>query len=365
MRRGIDVHVICSATQTQAQSQGETIYPVVKRWDTEGGHMVEQLINTIQPDWVIVQMVAYAYHDKGLPFSMLSLYARLKRSNIKVLTIFHEIRIRPEGNLKKWVIGRLQTYYSHQLCKLSTKIVTSIDFYANILQKWQDKLTVIPIGSNIIPIDIQLKDSLTLRKKYQIHEDATIICTFGNRDLTPYLPAFDRLVKENPQLIWLIGGRTQTPPLILNSRAYIRYVGEMSADNIYRHLSLGTIFFMPDPLNAKGEGGTSNKSGSLACACSLNIPIMATKGDLNNALLVEGEQLLLIDINNTNTLYDALKQCLENEALCLKLGNNAYQFYEKELKWNILADKFLTTIGFSLEHEEKPKKYDPLSICRI
>jgi glycosyltransferase involved in cell wall biosynthesis len=352
MRRGIEVHVVCSSTQIEAQSRGETIYPVVKRWDRGGVAEVQKIVKTVEPDWIIVQMVAYAYQNKGLPFGMLPLYRDFKRDNRQVLTIFHEIRIRPEGNIKKWVISRLQTYYSHQLCKMSTKIVTSIDFYARILKRWQDKLTIIPIGSNILPVALTPQTALTIKSKHGIPEKAILICTFGNRDISPYLPAFDRLAADNPQLIWLIAGRTQTPSVVLQSRQYIRYVGEMSAADIYRHLALGDVFFMPDPLNAKGEGGTSNKSGSLACACSLHLPIVATKGNLNNALLMEDEKLILVDINNEAALYDALKKCLDNEALRLRLGNKAYQFYEKELTWRVLANKILKTLDFELKYRK-------------
>jgi glycosyltransferase involved in cell wall biosynthesis len=345
MRQGIDVHVICSASQTEAQSKGEVLYPVVKRWNTEGGRLVSKIIEDIQPDWVIVQMVAYAYNMKGLPWQMMSLYKNLRRLDVKTLTVFHEIRIKPEGNIIKWTLSNLQTYLARRLSKMSTKVVTSIDLYADMLKDFSDKLTVIPIGSNIIPVALNPEQSLQLRQKHAINSDATIICTFGNRNVETYLPAFDRLVKDNPQLIWLLCGRTQTTAQVLKSRTYIRYVGEMPADDVYRHLALGDVFFMPDPVNENGEGGSSNKSGSLACACSLGIPIVATKGNLNNALLLEGEKMILTDINDTNALYESLKMCLESKAVSKKMATNALRFYHEELTWAVLAEKFLSVLG--------------------
>jgi glycosyltransferase involved in cell wall biosynthesis len=349
-RRGIEMHVICSANQ-KAQSKNETVYPVIKRWNRGGVQLAEKIIQDVKPDWVVIQMIAYAYQPKGLPFLVLSLYNRLKKANVKVATTFHEIRIKPEGSIKKWIVGQLQTYIAHRMRDMSDKVITSIDLYAAMLNAPSDKLSMIPIGSNIPPIDVSPEESAALKKKHDINSTATIICTFGNRDITPYLPAFDKLVQYQPNTIWLVSGRVHTPIDVLKSRDYIRYVGALPAEDIYRHLVLGDIFFMPDPVNEKGEGGTSNKSTSLACACSLNIPIVATKGDLNNALLLEGEKLLLVDINDTDTLYNTFKMCLDKPDLCAKLGNNAYEFYQNHLTWTVLTDKFLGALEVELTSE--------------
>jgi glycosyltransferase involved in cell wall biosynthesis len=349
-RRGIEIHVICSANQ-KAESGLETVYPLIKRWNREGVRHAEKIIQEVQPDWVVIQMIAYGYQPKGLPFTMLSLYSRLKKAGVKVATTFHEIRIKPEGSIKKWAVGQLQTYIAHRMRDMSDKVITSIDLYAAMLNAPSDKLSMIPIGSNIPPIDVSIEEIAALKRKHNINNTATIICTFGNRDITPYLPAFDKLVQYRPDTIWLISGRVHTPAEVLKSRDYIRYVGALPAEDIYRHLVLGDIFFMPDPVNEKGEGGTSNKSTSLACACSLNIPIVATKGDLNNALLVQGEKLLLVDINNTDVLYNTFKICLDQPDLCVKLGNNAYEFYQKHLSWTVLTDKFLGALAIELTSE--------------
>lgn len=344
-QRGVEVSVICFADQKATLLQDNNVYPVVKKWNVKGVNAVVDVIKHIKPDWIIVQYVPHGFHAKGLPLATLLLYNALTRLKVPIFTVFHEVKIRPERLLKTKIFSFFQEQIAFQLSKMSSKVVTSIDFYADYLKDFALKMTVIPISSNILPIEVSEEEKQNLREKYDFTPDSQVVCTFGDRDVTGYLEAFDKLKKDYPSLIWLICGKNSTPSVILNSRDYIRYVGKMSAENIYRHLVLGDVFFMPDDINANGEGGTSNKSGSLACAFSLGIPIVGTKGDLNNHLLKDGKNIVLTDIMDTNALYPALKSCFHSKAYALKLGQNARQLYNKHLRWEAVAEKILAIMG--------------------
>ena len=300
------------------------------------------VLKDIRPDWVIVQYEAYSYSAKGFPYPFVWLYRSLNKVKIPILTVFHEIMIRKEGNLKKTILSNLQTNLAHRLARLSTHVVTSIDFYARILNQNPNKISIIPVGSNILPMPIREHEQRELRQKYNIAQDAKVVCTFGNRDVSAFLPTFDKLKTDFPNLVWLICGKTITPLCTLDSRSYIRHTGKMSAYDIHAHLSLGHVFFMPDFVAANGEGGSCNKSGTLACAFSLNIPIIGTKGDMNNALLKDGENILLTDIIHTpDALYDNFKACLSSKKYADDLGNCAKELYKKSLTWQIIATQFL------------------------
>ncbi len=351
MGQGVEVHVICSADQKVIQQDDIKVYPVVNQWNTEGVLSVVHLLKNIQPDWFIVQYVPHAFHPKGLPYVLVSLYRAVSRLDISILTIFHEVKIRPEKGAKTRLMSFLQGRIAYKLSNMSQKVVTSIDFYDNNLKKLpHHKKTIIPIASNITPVKVSDVLKKQLKDRYQIDNDAKIICTFGDRQVLAYLPVFDRLVKEYPNLVWLLCGKNSTPPSVLASRNYIHYVGEMSAKRIYQHLSLGNVFFMPDPVSAEGEGGTCNKSGSLACALSLGIPIVGSKGDMNNKLLVHGENILLTDIRNETAIYESFKSCLDSERLSEHLGRNARLFHDQSLRWTVSAEKFLKLIYPSVSH---------------
>ena len=348
VKKGIEIHVICSANQTPPPTDSPllTVHPVVKTWNTEGVISILNVVKTIQPDWFITQYVPHSYHQKGLSYILLFLYRQLRQLKTPILTIFHEVKIRPERAFKTRLMSYLQSVIAYKLSNMSAKIVTSIDFYDhNLKDISSDKKTIIPIGSNILPIDVSDLEKQNLRDKYKIEKNAKVVCTFGNRDISSFLPVFDSLSTDYPNLIWLICGKNNTPALVWPSRNYLRYVGSMSADDIYRHLSIGDVFFLPDYLSENGEGGTCNKSGSLACGLSLNIPIIGTKGDMNNQLLQDKENILLVDINDKNAVVNAFKSCFESPNFSRKLGNNARNLYDKQLIWKGLAQQLLEVMG--------------------
>ena len=356
LSKGIKTHVICSADQI-VQSNDISVYPIVKEWNTEGVGLVVDVLKKIQPHWLIVQYVPHAYHPKGLPFALLSLYRAVSQLNVSILTVFHEVKIRPERAIKTRLISFLQGQLAYKLSNRSSKVVTSIDFYDNNLKKLSaDKKTIIPIASNILPIEVSLDVKQNLKEKYKISPDAKVICTFGDRNVSDYVPAFDRLLEDYPNLVWLICGKNKTPSIIWRSRSYFRYVGAMPTEQIYQHLSLGDVFFMPDFVSEEGQGGTCNKSGSLACAMSLGIPIVGSKGDMNNKLLIDGYNILLTDIRNPLAVYDALKLCLETQGLSTYLGHNARQFYEQSLTWTASAEQYLALMDPSVKRVKIPQK---------
>jgi glycosyltransferase involved in cell wall biosynthesis len=338
--KGHEIFIICLNENKTDKASREMIYPVVKKWNWDGILTTITFIRKIQPDWVVVQFVPHGFHPKGLPFALFFLYQKIVKINIPILTIFHEIRIRPEAGVAKRIASFSQTVLANRLAKMSKKVVTSIDFYAQLLHRWQSKLTIIPIGSNVLPIETPQN-----KVKTDDFQRNVTICTFGNRDVSPFIFAFDTLKKDYPNLVWLIVGKTKTPSVFLESRTYIHYLGEMLAPDIYRHLSLGDVFFMPDDINEKGEGGTSNKSGSLALACALGMPIVGTKGDLNNQLLMDNNNILLVNIQDTESLYQALKSCLDDKKLRNNLGENAQQLYQQKLEWGVVANQFLSVMS--------------------
>ena len=67
-KKGVEIHVICSADQTPTPSDSPllTVHPVVKSWNSEGVSSIMNVVKTIQPDWFITQYVPHSYHPKGL-----------------------------------------------------------------------------------------------------------------------------------------------------------------------------------------------------------------------------------------------------------------------------------------------------------
>ena len=349
LKVGIEVHVICSAGQTPEPAVQPVIYPMIKVWNSTGFKLVLDKLEAIKPDWVIVEYVPHGFEPHGLPIAVLGFYKELTRRKYNVLTMFHEVRVRPSNKLSSRFISAVETYLAQKITQYSTKVVTSIDFYADLLRGPHNvsKINVVPIGTGIMPIATNATIKENFKKRFNIPSNAPIIVTFGNRNVTEYLAAFDKLNQDIPNFIWLLCGKTSTPPTVLESRPYLRNTGKLSAEDIYYALSLGDIAFLPEPVNAQLEGGSSNKSTALACVFSLGVPIVGIKGDMNNALLKDNDNILLANLNEPDSLYKALKNALNTEGSSdvgfglSDLGRNAYTTYQNALSWEVIGQQFL------------------------
>ena len=357
LKVGIEVHVICSADQKPEPAAQPLVYPMIKVWNSTGFKLVLDKLEELKPDWVIVEYVPHGFEPHGLPIAVLGFYKGLTRRKYNILTVFHEVRVRPGNKLSSRFISAVETYLARKITEYSTKVVTSIDFYADLLRGSNNnlrkignlpkivanasKINVVPIGTGIMPIKTNATIAESFKKRFNIPSNAPVIVTFGNRNVTEYLAAFDKLNQDIPNFIWLLCGKTSTPTDVLESRPYLRNTGKLPAEDIYYALSLGDIAFLPEPVNARFEGGSSNKSTALACVFSLGVPIVGIKGDMNNALLKDNENILLANLNEPNSLYQTLKNVLNTEGSSEQFGRNAYATYQNALSWEVIGQQFL------------------------
>jgi glycosyltransferase involved in cell wall biosynthesis len=358
LKAGIETHVICSANQQPEPVVQPKIYPIIEEWNKKGFKTTLEKLETLQPDWVIVQYVPHGFNPKGLPFAILGFYEALTEKKYSVLTVFHEVRVRPGNKLSTRFISAVETYIARKLTLKSKKVVTSIDFYVDLLRGGRKDLpiNIVPIGSGIEPIETSPAVKRVLRKRFDIPLSVPVIVTFGNRNIEIYLEAFDKLAQDVPDFVWLLCGKTSTPPSVLKSRAYIRHTGEMSATDIYQALSLGDVAFLPEPVSPKMEGGSSNKSTALACGFSLGIPVIGIKGDMNNSLLKHDENILLVDIYQPDDLYKSLKKGLDTEESRQRLGQGAADLYNTALAWDVVGKQYLTLMDIPIRYNELTTK---------
>ena len=358
LKAGVETHIICGAHQKPELVVEPKIYPIIEEWNKKGFKTTIEKLEKIQPDWVVVQYEPHGYNPKGLPFAILGFYEALTKKKYSVLTVFHEVRVRPGNKLSTRFISAVETYIARQLTLKSTKVATSIDFYVDLLRGGRKDLpiNIVPIGSGIEPVETSSAIKFALKKRYDIPQNVPVIVTFGNRNIEIYLADFDKLAQDMPDFIWLLCGKTSTSPSVLKSRPYIRHTGEMSATDIYQALSLGDVAFLPEPVSPKMEGGSSNKSTALACGFSLGIPIVGIKGDMNNSLLKHDENILLVDMYQPNDLYKSLKICLDTEGSRQRLGQGAADLYNTALAWNIVGKQYLSLMGIHIKYRELTTK---------
>ena len=344
LKADIDIHVICSADQKPEPVAQPFIYPIIEKWNKKGFQTALDKLDIMKPNWVMVQYVPHGFDPRGLPIAILGFYKALTKKAYQVLTVFHEVRVRPGRKLSSQFISAVETYIARQITRQSKQNTTSIDFYADLLRGAGGAINIVPIGTGIPPVETNLSIQKELKNRFDIPSDAPIVVTFGNRDIEMYVKAFDRLVQDMPDLIWLLCGKTSTSKAVLESRKYLRTTGRLSASDIYHALSIGDVAFMPEPVNAQLEGGSSNKSTALACALSLGIPVVGIKGDMNSSFLKHRENIYLANIFEENDLYKALKMGFDTEGEG-SLGQGGRALYDSVLSWEVLGKKFLNLMN--------------------
>jgi glycosyltransferase involved in cell wall biosynthesis len=335
---GHEVHIVCRADQQPAKEPGNThlfTWPLVEKWTPKGFSGALQKIKDIQPDWVLLQYVPYSFHEKGLPVLLPAILRSIKSLNIHLLIFFHEAFIRMVNYpLHLYVAGRLQRWIAKRICDLCDIIMTSIDLYKKFLQSYTTKeIAVVPVGSNIMPVDaddILLKE---LRKKVASN-DQQIIVTFGERYHQQLVAVFKELQKRGNSFKLLICGNVKDVNVYKDISKDVYITGFLPATDIFRFLKIGDVFFLPDG-DDKGRGGTALKSGALAAALAAGLPVVGIKGDANDKLLLSAETVRLADGHDVNEICNYILNFLKEA----NYKNN--NFWNRELRWDVIAENYL------------------------
>jgi hypothetical protein len=113
----------------------------------------QEIINTVQPDWISIQFVPYSFNPKGLPFWLPSFLKKLK-GNHKCHIMFHELWIGMElnSNFKSVCIGYLQKGLVSKILNGKEKIIinTQTDLYQSKIEALGYNAQILPLFSNII-----------------------------------------------------------------------------------------------------------------------------------------------------------------------------------------------------------------------
>jgi len=115
--------------------------------------IVNQFIQTFNPDLISLQFVSFSYHQKGLPYSLLIILSEIKQFPLHIM--FHELWLdyRNAKNLKKYILGIIQKHCLTLLIKRlkPQMITTTIPYYISKIKPV--KSILLPLFGNIKPVD--------------------------------------------------------------------------------------------------------------------------------------------------------------------------------------------------------------------
>jgi len=202
--------------------------------------------------------------------------------------------------------------------------------------KFNDKFLVIPNGAPTL--DLRRYDSDMARKKYGLPSDAFIAVFFGsmlfrpNQETVRYIydiseriaKRFEKLTKR--ALLFVITGkgteRFQNSPFITT----LGFV-----DDLFEVLTAADVCFIPHEPSYSGPHVKTLYSFAAKKA------VITTKDGIKDMIGVkDGTHILLFDMDNPDSIVDALVKLAADQDLREKICNNAY-FYAKSHSWRDVA----------------------------
>lgn len=229
-------------------------------------------IKFVQPDWVSLQFVPYAYHYKGLPFSLPSILKKLQGS-YKWHIMVHEtwLGISALSSSKDKLIGALQRGIFKRMIKAvrPSQIATSNFLYSLVMSKKGIQAQVLPLFSNIpvYPIDTTFKTTVLnqLGIDEKRREECKVLTVFGNIYPNSKLEAvLHHELQENQGRLALVGMGKMSEwaseefkrlEVLYQDRIVFRHLGILSEQHISTVLQLADAGISCTPLEHLGKSG--------------------------------------------------------------------------------------------------------------
>lgn len=330
---------------------GVNVIAGIDKWNILAIPKVLKYIDEIAPDYVLLQYVPYMYCKYGLPFSIALLALILRFKGTKLITTFHEISIDLDMvNIKYFLISVLQRIITQFISLASYRIVITIEPYLRLISLFKEKIRIIPVGSNIIPFEVNEIEKEKIRKNIS-DNNGCIISTFGSglRRTDLLIDAVKLLNDEglNIKLI-IIGGLSVNSAEILKARIdehalndKVVLTGYLNPEDIYKYLIVTDIYVILESVDYKGRGGISIKNTSLAAAYAAGLPIISNRGHMTDSFFENGSNIILIDVLDVNLILKEIKRLIDSTQLRKSLSLNAIKTYYTKLSWEIITSRYL------------------------
>jgi len=344
-----EIFILTSDKKEIRQNKNYKVLPIIKKWNITALSVILSEIKNIKPDFVCLQYTPYGFGRIGVPFWIIFLALLTKSNNIKFLVTFHEVAIKVNFNPRNIIIGFFQCLIAYLVALLSFKIIVTASYRSKYFLFLENKIILIPVGSNIIPFKFNDEEKNNLRAKLNANKKI-ILSSFGT--LAPYrkhnliLRAIKNISQKydfNNFCILFIGSHNQKFKSLLekevarlNLSSYVKFTGYLSNNDVFKYLSVTDIFFL---LNTDSSPGITTKSGSIAAAYAAGLPIISTGGSAE-AFFKDGENVFFAKSQSQDDLEVALWKLINDTELRRKLSVGAAQTFRSQLGWDVIATQY-------------------------
>jgi len=315
-----------------ALESGEDNYPYSKDvkyiLNTTKASGYEDLIHNINNNDRIEIVVIQ--HEFGFFKEQEQMFIKLIReTNKPVIVAFHTVLPHPDNRLKMYVKRIAKLCESVIVMTHNSEGILSTDY--EIPQK---KLIVIAHGTHLVP---HLNNDF-LKRKYGL-DGKRVLTTFGllssGKSIETTLNALPAIIKSNPDVIFLIIGKTHPEVVKTDGEKYRKMLEQITKDySLQNHVKFVNDFLeLPELLEYLQLTDiylfTSNNpkqavSGTFVYAMSCACPIISTPIPHTREVLTE-DVGITFDFNHSQQLSNAVIKLLNDEPLRRNMGSNTLQ----------------------------------------
>lgn len=242
------------------------------------------------------------------------------------ILVYHTVLPQPDASFKLRV---------QEISGLSESIVVLTNSSAQILKQDygvpEDKITVIAHGTHLVPNS----DKEFLKRKYKL-EGKRILSTFGllssGKSIETTLEALPLIVKKNPNILFLIIGKTHPSVVKREGERYRRMLEEKIAElkmepyvqfvnyflplnDLLEYLQLTDVYLFTSKDPNQAVSGTFSYAISCGCAV-ISTPIPHAREVLQN------DMGIIIDFDSPQQLNEAVTDLLNNEERRNNISSN-------------------------------------------
>ncbi len=246
-----------------------------------------------------------------------------------VVIVFHTVLPHPNESLKENV---------QQISRISESIIVMTNSSKKVLVNdygiQERKITVIQHGTHLVPHS----DKQLLKIKYNL-SGKKVLSTFGllssGKSIETTLEALPAIVKKNPDVVFLIIGKTH--PSVIKQEGY-KYLNMLDAMVVELHLQNHVQYlnyYLPlqelleylqltDIYLFTSKDPNQAVSGTFSYAISCGCPIISTPIPHAREVL-RNDAGIIIDFENSQQLTEAVISLLNDEQLRKNIGSNGLQ----------------------------------------
>lgn len=345
--RNVEVYLITSdEKQVRDGMRGvpsPRIYPIIKKWNILGMLAIVSLAKKHNFNIVHLQFPSTRY-QRTFSLCLLPLFLRMFVRGIRVGVTFHEFSVSyPINRLRQFILA----LFSHRV------IITDEDGFnqfCGLLPWGKKKLAVIPIGSSIDVFDYDTRERVDFLKKLGLSEKTVIVSFFGvvhsNKGVECLLKAASRVISDGFPLHLVFISQLDSRGNAYHSRVEelidflgikksVFWTGYVAPEDASRLLSFSDICALPFT-----DGVTLRRSTLMAALTHRKAVVSTRSGRYIPRELVDGSNILLVPINDTYRMAEAIKLLCGDDKLRRRL-EEAAGCLAKSFLWSKITDMHL------------------------